>query len=169
MPPPSHQRRRAPSTATASADAAAPSTAPSLVEYQHAARLRSALREFLRRGEAIARAAGLTPQRYLLMLMVEGAPDGSRQATVSDLAARLALAQSTVTELIDRTEAAGLVTRVASETDGRVVYVRLTPEGARRLAPAVVGLRAERASLRAVLSADAGPTDTSSADATAQE
>jgi DNA-binding MarR family transcriptional regulator len=91
------------------------------------------------------------------MLMVHGAPDGSRQATVSDLANRLALAQSTVTELIDRSAAAGLVSRVASETDGRVVYVRLTPEGERRLAPAVKGLRAERAALREVLSADADP------------
>jgi DNA-binding MarR family transcriptional regulator len=89
------------------------------------------------------------------MLMVHGAPDGSRKATVSDLANRLALVQSTATELIDRAEAAGLVSRIASETDGRVVYVRLTPEGERRLAPAVRGLRAERAALREVLSTDA--------------
>ncbi len=98
------------------------------------ARLRSALREFLRRGEAVARAQGLTPQRYPLMLMAHGAPVGSRRATVSDLANGLALAQSTVTELINRAEAAGLVARIASETDVRVVYVRLTPEGERRLA-----------------------------------
>jgi len=130
---------------------------PSLAEYQHAAGLRAALRGFLRRGEEIARAHGLTPQRYLLMLMIHGAPDGSQQATVSDLANRLALAQSTVTELIDRSEAAGLVTRNASATDGRVVYVRLTPEGERRLAPAVTGLRAERAALREVVGRDADP------------
>lgn len=157
MSPPSQQRRRAPSAAAASAGSASRAQEPSLAEYQHAARLRSALRKFLHRGEAVSRSQGLTPQRYLLMLMVHGAPDGSRQATVSDLANRLALAQSTVTELIDRSEAAGLVSRIASETDGRVVYVRLTPEGERRLAPAVKGLRAERAALREVLSTDADP------------
>jgi DNA-binding MarR family transcriptional regulator len=129
-----------------------------LAEFQHAARLRAALRGFLRRGEEVSRAHGLTPQRYLLMLMIHGAPNGSRQATVSDLAQRLALAQSTVTELIDRSEAAGLVTRIASDTDARVVFVRLTAEGERRLAPAVTGLRAERAALREVLSGSADPS-----------
>jgi DNA-binding MarR family transcriptional regulator len=129
-----------------------------LAEYQHAAGLRAALRGFLRRGEEVSRAHGLTPQRYLLMLMIHGAPNGSRQATVSDLAQRLALAQSTVTELIDRSEAAGLVTRIASDTDARVVFVRLTAEGERRLAPAVTGLRAERAALRKVVSGSADPS-----------
>jgi DNA-binding MarR family transcriptional regulator len=155
--PSSPQRRRAPAAATTSARKRAPADAPSLAEYQHAARLRAALRAFLRRGEEISRSHGLTPQRYLLMLMIHGAPDGSRQATVSELAQRLSLAQSTVTELIDRSEAAGLVTRVASDADGRVVFVRLTPEGERRLAPAVKDLRAERAALREVLSTDADP------------
>jgi DNA-binding MarR family transcriptional regulator len=129
-----------------------------LAEYQHAAGLRAALRGFLRRGEEVSRAHGLTPQRYLLMLMIHGAPNGSRQATVSDLAQRLALAQSTVTELVDRSEAAGLVTRIASDTDARVVFVRLTAEGERRLAPAVTGLRAERAALRKVVSGSADPS-----------
>ena len=70
--------------------------------------------------------------------MVEGAPDGRRQATVSDLAARLALAQSTVTELIDRTEAAGLVMRVAS-ADRRTRGLR--PADARGRAAAGAGGR----------------------------
>ncbi len=130
---------------------------PSLAEYQHAARLRAALRAFLRRGEEISRSHGLTPQRYLLLLMIHGAPDGSRQATVSELAERLSLAQSTVTELIDRSEAAGLVTRATSQADGRVVFVRVTPEGERRLALAVKDLRAERAALREVLSTNIDP------------
>jgi DNA-binding MarR family transcriptional regulator len=129
-----------------------------LAEYQHAAGLRAALRGFLRRGEEVSRAHGLTPQRYLLMLMIHGAPNGSQQATVSDLAQRLALAQSTVTELVDRSEAAGLVTRIASDTDARVVFVRLTAEGERRLAPAVTGLRAERAALRKLVSGSADPS-----------
>jgi DNA-binding MarR family transcriptional regulator len=123
-----------------------------LADYQDAADLRAALRAFLRRGEQVARAHGLTPQRHLLLLMIKGAPDGSEQATVMDLVGRLALAQSAVTELIDRCEDAGLVVRASSELDGRVVLVRLTPEGERRLAGTVSSLQPQRAALRSALS-----------------
>jgi len=50
------------------------------------AEFRAALRKFLRNGERVARACGLTPQRYLLLLMIKGAPDGREQSTVTDLA-----------------------------------------------------------------------------------
>ena len=40
------------------------------------AEFRSALRHFLRRSEKIARKSGLTPQRYTLLMMIKGAPDG---------------------------------------------------------------------------------------------
>jgi DNA-binding MarR family transcriptional regulator len=134
-----------------------PPGAPTLAEYQDAANLRAALRAFLRRGEQVARAHGLTPQRHLLLLMIKGAADGSEQATVMYLVERLALAQSAVTELIDRCESAGLVVRTSSELDGRVVLVRLTPEGERRLAGTVSSLYAQRAALRGVLSGDPRP------------
>ena len=75
------------------------------------AEFRSALRQFLRRTERIARQSGLTPQRYLLLLMVKGAPDGGEQSTVTELAERLQLAQSTVTELVSRAEEIGLLAR----------------------------------------------------------
>jgi DNA-binding MarR family transcriptional regulator len=97
------------------------------------AAFRSALRSFLRASERIARANGLTPQRHLLLLMIKGAPDGSECATVSDLVERMELAQSTVTELVKRAEASGLVRREGSERDGRVARLRLTDEGERRL------------------------------------
>ena len=114
-----------------------------------AAEFRSALRQFLRRTERIARQSGLTPQRYLLLLMVKGAPDGSEQSTVTELAERLQLAQSTVTELVSRAEEIGLLAREQSSTDARVAHLRLTPEGERRLMQAFTGLSAERANLRA--------------------
>lgn len=112
------------------------------------AEFRSALRQFLRRTERIARQSGLTPQRYLLLLMVKGAPDGSEQSTVTELAERLQLAQSTVTELVSRAEEIGLLTREQSATDARVAHLRLTPEGERRLMLAFTGLTAERANVR---------------------
>jgi len=112
------------------------------------AEFRSALRSFLRQSERVARRSGLTPQRYLLLLMIKGAPDGSAQSTVTELARRLQLAQSTVTELVSRAEASGLVQREQSGRDGRVAYLRLTTEGERRLDLSFTGLEVERRQLR---------------------
>lgn len=112
------------------------------------AEFRAALRGFLRRTERIARQSGLTPQRYLLLLMVKGAPDGSEKSTVTELSERLQLAQSTVTELVSRAEETGLIERAQSRTDARVAYLRLTEEGERRLMLAFTGLATERSNLR---------------------
>jgi DNA-binding MarR family transcriptional regulator len=112
------------------------------------AEFRAALRQFLRRSERVARRAGLTPQRYLLLLMIKGAPDASEQSTVTELAQRLQLAQSSVTELVSRAEEAGLIEREPSTTDGRVAYLRLTVEGEKRLEKAFTHLEAERTQLR---------------------
>ena len=112
------------------------------------AEFRAALRAFLRRTERIARRSGLTPQRYLLLLMVKGAPDGSEQSTVTELSERLQLAQSTVTELVSRAEETGLIEREQSHTDARVAHLRLTEEGERRLTQAFTGLATERSNLR---------------------
>jgi DNA-binding MarR family transcriptional regulator len=111
------------------------------------AEFRSALRRFLRRSELVADSCGLTPQRYLLLLMIKGAPDGSGRSTVTELAERLQLAQSTVTELVARSVDAGLIEREASVVDARVTFLRLTPEGERRLACSFSGLGVERAAL----------------------
>src|SRR5881275_3357820 len=111
------------------------------------AEFRSALRHFLRRSEKIARQSGLTPQRYTLLMMIKGAPDGGEQSTVTELAERLQLAQSTVTELVSRAEEAGLVEREASQSDARVAHLRLTPEGERRLELSFTALTIERAQL----------------------
>ena len=119
----------------------------SLSEYQSVADLRAALRRFLRVSERAARRHGLTQQRYLLLLMIKGAPDGSQRSTVTELAERLQLAQSTVTELVARAEEVGLVTRDRSVHDGRMVFFSLTAEGERRLAGLVQDLRTQRASL----------------------
>ena len=125
----------------------------SLSEYQSVAELRGALRKFLRVSEQAARRHGLTQQRYLLLLMIKGAPDGSQRSTVTSLAERLQLAQSTVTELVARAVQAGLVARDPSSDDGRVVFFSLTPEGERRLAGLLRDLRAERASLAMMVAA----------------
>jgi DNA-binding MarR family transcriptional regulator len=111
------------------------------------AEFRSALRKFLRRSELIADSCGLTPQRYLLLLMIKGAPDGSGRSTVTELAERLQLAQSTVTELVARSVDAGLLAREGSTSDGRVTFLQLTEEGERRLSCSFSGLETERDAL----------------------
>lgn len=121
---------------------------PPLDDIVHVAEFRAALRMFLRRSERVARSSGLTPQRYLLLLMIKGALDGSEQSTVTELSERLQLAQSTVTELVARAEENGLIERQTSSADGRVAYLRLTKEGERRLGRAFTDLEGERRDLR---------------------
>ena len=104
-----------------------------LERVQHIAEFRAGLRAFLRRSEEVARRWDLTPQRYLLLLMVMGAPGGDGRLSFTDLADRLKVSPNTVTELVTRAETAGLVRRERSADDQRVVYVRLTKEGERRL------------------------------------
>ena len=117
------------------------------------AAFRAAIRSFLRTSEQLAREQKLTPRRYLLLLMIKGAPDGSEQSTVTELSERLQLAQSTVTELVGRAERAGLIQRERSEKDLRVAHLRLTPDGERRLALSVRGLEEQRHELRQRLDA----------------
>lgn len=108
---------------------------PSDGEFREAAALRAALRKFMRTSERIAREEGLTPSRYLLLLMIKASSTG--RSTVTELAERMQLTQSTVTELVTRAEAAGLVAREQSEEDARVFWLRLTKEAEARLGRAV--------------------------------
>ena len=80
--------------------------------------------------------------------MIKGAKDGSERSTVTELAERLRLAQTTTTDQVRRAEEAGLVTREQSETDARVTILRLTPEGERRLARSFHANATERKRLR---------------------
>src|SRR6478609_5051774 len=120
-------------------------------EVLHAAEFRRLLRRFLAHGDVRVRGAGLTPQRYLLLLAVKGAPDRSETRSIGQLTDDLQLAQSSVTELVDRAETAGLVVRSAGDADARTVLVRLRPAGEERLAAALVAIRAEREQLLARL------------------
>jgi DNA-binding MarR family transcriptional regulator len=129
-------------------------------EFEQAAAFRASLRRFHRISEDAARRAGLTPRRHLLLLMIKGAPGGIERSTVSELCERLQLAQSTVTELVQRAEEAGLVRRAPAQDDGRIAYLTLTPEGEQRLTSVHDELRPEREALARILrEADGhGPT-----------
>lgn len=109
----------------------------SLREYMRLAEFRARLREFLRHNERACARWDLTPQRFLLLLAIKGAPDGSERMSFTDLSVRLQLSRNTVTELCARAEEVGLLTREPSEVDHRVVYLRVTEEAERRLAGVV--------------------------------
>src|SRR5436305_10852293 len=101
-------------------------------EYRALAELRYRIRHFLRQGDAVAQAAGLEPQQYLLLLAIRGLPAG-QEGSIRTLAERLALKHHSVVELIDRLEARGYVRRTRGREDRRRVLVSLLPRGARML------------------------------------
>jgi DNA-binding MarR family transcriptional regulator len=102
-------------------------------ELVRIAAFRTELRRFLRRVEAVTAEAGLTPQRYDLLLMIKADPGGLSQSTVTALCESLQLRQTAVTELVKRAEEAGLISRRQSPDDARVSLLTLTPEGEQRL------------------------------------
>lgn len=73
---------------------------------------------------------GLTYPQYLVLLALwdEDGPD-QEGLGVGAIAERLTLEPSTVTPLVKRLEAAGLVTRLRDTADERRVFVRLTDAG----------------------------------------
>src|SRR5271165_6901344 len=97
-------------------------------EYRALAELRYRIRHFVREGDAVARAAGLEPQQYLLLLAIRGLPTGT-EATIRVLAERLALKHHSMVELIDRLETHGYVRRTRNRDDRRRVVVSLLPRG----------------------------------------
>ena len=101
-------------------------------EYRALAELRYRIRRFLSEGDAVARAAGLEPQQYLLLLTLRGLPE-NEEATIRTLAERLALKHHSVVELIDRLELHGYVRRTRGREDRRRVLVSLLPRGERLL------------------------------------
>ena len=68
---------------------------------------------------------GLTYPQYLVM-MVLWEQDAQ---PVNDIAKKLYLETNTVTPLLKRMEAEGLISRIKGEADARQVIVRLTPKG----------------------------------------
>ncbi|HYB43879.1 MAG TPA: MarR family transcriptional regulator [Candidatus Methylomirabilis sp.] len=98
------------------------------VDYRTLAELRYHIRRFLRTREVAARAAGVEPQQYLVLLQIKGLAV-ERPATLSALAERLQLRHHTVVELVDRLAEGGLVTRRRTSADRRRVIVELRPAG----------------------------------------
>ncbi len=101
-------------------------------DFEELLAFRTELRRFLRWSEGQAKSAGLTPAQHQLLLAVRG-HDDDRGPTVGDIANYLLLRPHSVVGLLDRAEAAGLVTRHRVDDDGRVVRITLTSLAKQRL------------------------------------
>jgi len=102
-------------------------------DFRAMAEFRARIRRFLHFSEDLARKTGVEPAQYQLLLAVKGAPP-DRQPTISYLCETLQVRHHSAVELVNRTEARGLVARFREAPDRRLVYVRLTDAGDRALA-----------------------------------
>ena len=100
-------------------------------DYRALLEFRSGLRRFLRWSETQAQAAGLTARQHQLLLAIRGS---GGDPSISEVAERLVTRHHSVVGLVDRAQEAGLVERVRTDPDQRLVRLRLTEAGAERLA-----------------------------------
>ena len=110
--------------------------------YRLMADFRYHIRRFLRFSEITARAAGMEPQQYTLMLALKGLPDGYR-GRMGELAERLQIQHHSTVELADRLARRGLVRRKRGTDDRREVMLELTPKGEKTLRDLAIRHREE--------------------------
>ncbi len=91
---------------------------------------RDGLRRFQRWSEDQAKAVGLTAAQHQLLLAIKG---HGPPPSIGDVADHLLLRHHSTVELVDRAVHAGLVERVDDGTDHRIVRLRLTQSGTRRI------------------------------------
>lgn len=99
-------------------------------DYRTLAAVRAAIRGFAHFTEKVVQEAGLTPQQHQVLVALRAAENG--ELSIGSLAEALLLQPHSVSGLADRLEALGLVERVRSDSDRRIVVLRLTAK-ARRL------------------------------------
>jgi DNA-binding MarR family transcriptional regulator len=121
-------------------------------DYLAAAELRIQLLSFQRRTEEITGRHGITPERYLLLLLVHAAALTGARSTVTSLCRPLQMTQSAVSRLVAGAVRAGLVDREFDSRDRRRSYLSLTAEGEARLDKVFRELGPERAKLAEALS-----------------
>ena len=113
-------------------DVNVPGVRPTDADYTTLLGLRTGLRHFLHWSAQQAKAAGLTPAQHQLMLAIRGHAD-PLGPTIGEVADYLLLQHHSTVGLVDRAEALGLVRRHRDRDDHRVVRLRLSGSGARRL------------------------------------
>lgn len=80
---------------------------------------------FLGKADRHIRALGLTPSQFDVLVTL-GDTDGM---TCKELSEKTLVTKGTLTGVLDRLAAKGLIERVPSKEDRRAIFVRLTPKG----------------------------------------
>jgi DNA-binding MarR family transcriptional regulator len=101
-------------------------------DYARLLRIRTQLRRFEHWSAERAAEQGLTASQHQLLLAVRGHPDESGP-TIGQVADYLLIRHNSAVELVDRTEQSGLLRRERDSQDHRVVRLKVTSEGSRRL------------------------------------
>jgi len=96
-------------------------------QYMALSEFRFRLAQFLHFSESAARAEGITPAQYLLLLHLHGF-EGRAWGTVGELAGRLQASHQGTAALVKRCERNGLVSKRRSRRDARCVEIHLTPK-----------------------------------------
>lgn len=106
------------------------------VEQELLIALRRIIRAIDLHSKKLNRESGLTGPQLIILQTIQSLPE----VTPKRLAQEVTLSQGTVTVILDRLTARGLVERVRSETDRRSYHLTLSEEGAEvlRLAPALL-------------------------------
>jgi DNA-binding MarR family transcriptional regulator len=102
-------------------------------DYRALAEFRHHIERYLDFSDQAAKAAGIEPRQYQLLLAIRGLPE-SGEPTVGALAQQLRSHHHSTVELINRAETNDLVKRSRA---GTKVFVRLTRKGERVLSRAV--------------------------------
>jgi DNA-binding MarR family transcriptional regulator len=102
-------------------------------DYQRLAELRYGLRRFLAWSAEQAQQAGLTPAQHQLLLAIRAAKD-PRGPSVGEVAEVLLIRHHSAVGLVDRAQEAGLIARERDPDQQSTVRLRLTEDGAARLA-----------------------------------
>lgn len=125
-------------------------------EYIAAAELRIRLLHFQRRTEQITSRHGMTPQRYLLLLITRVDALAGAPTTVGSLGRPLQMSQSSVTRLVQGAVRAGLIQQEVDPRDHRRHHLQLTAQGSQRLDVIFRELGPERDAVAQALGATAG-------------
>src|SRR5580698_2392652 len=100
------------------------------------AEFRYRLRRFLSFSETTSEAVGISAQQYQVLQVVAAVPAG-QESSISYIAERMIVRHNSAVELVDRAEKAGLVRRVADESDHRRSLVEITGRGVELLSQLV--------------------------------
>jgi len=123
---------------------------PTEREYADLLAFRTAMRRFMQWSEERAQEEGMTHLQHQLLLAVRAHRD-HRGPTVGEAADYLLMTPSSASELVDRAEAGGYVRRERSGEDARVVRLRLTGDGEKKLNRLTIDVLAELARVGPVL------------------